>query len=41
MSSIETVDRPIVNQKEKLKKPTMYAVVVHNDPFTPRAFVVA
>lgn len=26
--------------QERLKTPAMYAVVVHNDPFTPRAFVV-
>ena len=27
-------------QKPKIKKPTMYVVVVHNDPVTPRWFVV-
>ena len=26
--------------QERLKTPSMYAVVVHNDPFTPRDFVV-
>src|SRR3954467_88459 len=26
--------------EEKVKKPAMYVVVVHNDPITPRAFVV-
>lgn len=26
--------------QEELKTPKMYAVVVHNDPFTPRTFVV-
>lgn len=26
--------------QERLKTPAMYAVVVHNDPFTPRVFVV-
>lgn len=26
--------------QERLKTPAMYAVVVHNDPFTPREFVV-
>lgn len=26
--------------QERLKTPAMYAVVVHNDPFTPRDFVV-
>lgn len=26
--------------KEKLKRPSMYVVVLHDDPFTPRAFVV-
>lgn len=26
--------------EEKTKKPSMYVVVLHNDPITPRAFVV-
>jgi ATP-dependent Clp protease adaptor protein ClpS len=26
--------------KPKVKKPSFYVVVVHNDPFTPRTFVV-
>lgn len=26
--------------KEKVKRPSMYVVIVHNDPITPRAFVV-
>ena len=26
--------------KHKVKRPTFYVVVVHNDPFTPRHFVV-
>ena len=26
--------------QERTKTPAMYAVVVHNDPFTPREFVV-
>ncbi len=26
--------------QERIKTPAMYAVVVHNDPFTPRDFVV-
>lgn len=26
--------------KKKTKRPSFYVVVVHNDPFTPRSFVV-
>ncbi len=44
MSSNETTDRPKTVRQEKTvekpKKPSMYAVVLHNDPFTPRSFVV-
>jgi len=35
-TGIEVLDRP----DEKLKRPSMYVVFVHNDPFTPREFVV-
>lgn len=44
--SSENTNRPRENQEtgiildERLKTPAMYAVVVHNDPFTPRTFVV-
>jgi ATP-dependent Clp protease adaptor protein ClpS len=37
---------PIIEERirqrpqEKLKRPSFYVVVVHNDPFTPRSFVV-
>ncbi len=33
---------PIIRErtKPKAKRPSFYVVVVHNDPFTPRAFVV-
>jgi ATP-dependent Clp protease adaptor protein ClpS len=33
---IEILDRP----QDKLKRPGMFTVFVHNDPFTPREFVV-
>ena len=26
--------------KDKVKRPSFYVVVVHNDPFTPRGFVI-
>ncbi len=29
-----------ISVQEKLKAPAMYAVIVHNDSFTPRNFVV-
>jgi ATP-dependent Clp protease adaptor protein ClpS len=35
-SGIEVLDRP----SEKLKHPPMHIVFVHNDPYTPREFVV-
>ena len=46
--AIEITDRPddqtVTIKKErtrdKPKKPAMYAVVLHNDPITPRGFVV-
>ena len=36
-TGIEILDRP----SQKTKRPPMYTVLVHNDPFTPREFVVA
>jgi ATP-dependent Clp protease adaptor protein ClpS len=36
----ETIDNPEEIVDEDLKKPSMYVVLVHNDPFTPRGFVV-
>jgi ATP-dependent Clp protease adaptor protein ClpS len=36
-TGIEILDRPA----EKTKRPPMYVVFVHNDPYTPREFVVA
>ena len=44
MTSTETItptrDKTIPKIDEKVKKPSMYVVVVHNDPVTPRGFVV-
>lgn len=34
------IDRIRPKVKPKIKKPTFYVVVVHNDPITPRWFVV-
>jgi ATP-dependent Clp protease adaptor protein ClpS len=39
-SNTPTIERLKPRAKEKLKRPTMYVVVVHNDPITPRTFVV-
>ena len=49
-SDIESITTEILNPfvnigtskkvEEKTKKPSMYVVVLHNDPITPRAFVV-
>lgn len=36
MSRPEVIEKP----KIKIDKPKMHAVMVHNDPFTPREFVV-
>jgi ATP-dependent Clp protease adaptor protein ClpS len=41
MSESETINAPpAIKPEEKVKKPAMYAVVVHNDPYTPREFVI-
>jgi ATP-dependent Clp protease adaptor protein ClpS len=40
MSDSTTINRPQVIPDEKVKEPKLYAVLVHNDPFTPRGFVV-
>ena len=40
MSDSKTIERPTTKANEKLQTPRMYVVVVHNDPFTPRNFVV-
>lgn len=39
-SGAGVIDRLRPKVKPKIKKPTFYVVVVHNDPFTPRWFVV-
>ena len=33
-----TIDK--VSPRHKIKRPSFFVVVVHNDPFTPRSFVV-
>ena len=40
MSESQTNTKNITKPKEKLKRPPLYVVVVHDDPITPRAFVV-
>ena len=40
MSESHTIAKPPVLPKEKIKTPSMYVAVVHNDAFTPRGFVV-
>lgn len=40
MSDTDTINSTGTKVHEQTKKPAMYAVVVHNDPFTPRQFVV-
>lgn len=36
----EVRERITERAHQKIKRPSMYVVVVHNDPITPRAFVV-
>lgn len=40
MDNTETIENTGIKLEERVKKPAMYAVVVHNDPYTPRFFVV-
>lgn len=40
MSDSQVIIKPKIVPKEKAKTPSMYAVVLHNDARTPRAFVV-
>ncbi len=40
MASTDTTEGTGIQTEEKVKEPAMYAVVVHNDPYTPRSFVV-
>jgi ATP-dependent Clp protease adaptor protein ClpS len=40
MSQSDVLDKPKITTDEKTEKPKMYVVLVHNDPFTPRGFVV-
>lgn len=38
---VDVIDRGVGTKlRPKIKKPTFYVVVVHNDPITPRWFVV-
>lgn len=38
--STTVLERTFVKPQEKLKRPSMYGVILLNDDFTPRAFVV-
>ena len=40
MSDSKVIDKPKDVIKEKITEPSMYSVILHNDPMTPRAFVV-
>jgi ATP-dependent Clp protease adaptor protein ClpS len=40
LSDTQTINPPAIKPEEKVKLPAMYVVLVHNDPFTPREFVV-
>jgi ATP-dependent Clp protease adaptor protein ClpS len=42
MADTDTIEKTGtgIKTEEQTKKPAMYAVVVHNDPYTPRNFVV-
>ena len=42
MAGAKTIERPDNKTKvrHQLKRPSFYVVVVHNDPITPRQFVV-
>lgn len=39
-SNTGVIERARTKPRHKIKRPSMYAVVVHNDPITPRGFVV-
>lgn len=40
MNDPNVIVKPDLKAKEQVKRPSMYAVVLHNDSQTPRAFVV-
>jgi ATP-dependent Clp protease adaptor protein ClpS len=40
MSETDTINTTGIKPEDKVKEPIMYVVLVHNDPFTPRDFVV-
>jgi ATP-dependent Clp protease adaptor protein ClpS len=41
MSDTQVLEKPKDLTRDDVQKPKMYVVLVHNDPFTPRAFVVS
>ena len=40
MSESDTITKPDVKSDDKTQEPKMYVVLLHNDSFTPRNFVV-
>ena len=40
MSETKVIIKPKITPKDESQRPPMYAVILHNDPMTPRAFVV-
>ena len=40
MSDSQVITKPKITPKEEVKRPSMFAVVLHNDSSTPRGFVV-
>ena len=40
MSESETITKPDVKSDDQTKEPKMYVVLLHNDAYTPRNFVV-
>ena len=40
MSQSETTEKPGIQSKEQTQEPKQYVVLLHNDSYTPRGFVV-
>lgn len=40
MSGSETITKPDVRSDDQTQEPKMYVVLLHNDSYTPRGFVV-